>query len=56
MQEGKVAVFGRGDTRRRWVSADDVAALITDVAVQPSAPSLIEFGGPEAISTDSVRL
>ena len=50
MQKGKVAVFGRGDTPRRWVSTNDVAALIAVVAVQASAPSIIEFGGPEAIS------
>ena len=56
MQKGKVAVFGKGDTRRRWVSSDDVAALIADVAVQPSAPSLIEFGGPEAISRNQAIL
>jgi uncharacterized protein YbjT (DUF2867 family) len=28
MAAGKVAVFGRGDMRRRWVSTDDVAALV----------------------------
>jgi uncharacterized protein YbjT (DUF2867 family) len=50
MRAGKVAVFGRGDTRRRWVSTDDVAALVADVAVAAVAPPLIEFGGPEAIS------
>ena len=50
IQKGKVAVFGKGDTRRRWVSVGDVAALIAVVAAQPSTPSLIEFGGPEAIS------
>jgi hypothetical protein len=30
--------------RHRWVSADDVAALIAAVAVEPDAPELIEFG------------
>ena len=50
MRKGKVAVFGKGDAPRRWISTDDVAALIAVVAVQPSSPSLIEFGGPEAIS------
>jgi uncharacterized protein YbjT (DUF2867 family) len=29
---GKVAVIGRGDTPRRWVSTDDVAALVAAVA------------------------
>ncbi len=56
LQKGKVAVFGKGDTRRRWVSTDDVAALIAVVAVQPSAPSLIEFGGLEAISRNQAIL
>ena len=50
MHKGKVAVFGKGDTRRRWVSTDDVATLIAVVAAEQSAPSTIEFGGPEAIS------
>jgi uncharacterized protein YbjT (DUF2867 family) len=50
MVAGKVAVFGKGDTPRRWVSTDDVAALIAHVAVDPGAPGLIEFGGPEAMS------
>lgn len=47
---GKVAVFGKGDTRQRWVSADDVAALVAAVAVEPDPPAMIEFGGPEALS------
>lgn len=50
VEAGKVSVVGKGDTRRRWVSTDDVAALIAAVAIQPSGQSLIEFGGPEAIS------
>jgi uncharacterized protein YbjT (DUF2867 family) len=47
---GRVIVFGKGDGRTRWVSADDVAALIAAVAVEPNPPQIIEFGGPEAIS------
>lgn len=50
MERGRVIVFGKGDARTRWVSADDVAALIAAVAVEPGAPELIEFGGPEPIS------
>jgi uncharacterized protein YbjT (DUF2867 family) len=50
MAAGKVAVFGRGDSKRRWVSTDDVAALLAAVAFEPEPPALIEFGGPEAIS------
>jgi uncharacterized protein YbjT (DUF2867 family) len=47
---GKVAVFGKGDTKRRWVSIDDVAALVAAVAVEPDPPAMVEFGGPEALS------
>jgi uncharacterized protein YbjT (DUF2867 family) len=50
LARGQVMVFGKGEARTRWVSADDVAALIAAVAVEPSPPLLIEFGGPEAIS------
>ena len=47
---GKVSVFGKGDTKVRWVSTDDAAALVAAVAVEPDPPALIEFGGPEALS------
>lgn len=47
---GKIAIIGRGDTKRRWVSTADVAALVASVAVEPDPPSLITVGGPEAIT------
>ena len=47
---GKIAIIGRGDSRRRWISTADVAALVASVAVEPDPPSLITVGGPEAIS------
>lgn len=47
---GKVTVIGRGDTRRRPVAVDDVAALVAAVALEPDPPEVVEFGGPEAIS------
>lgn len=47
---GKVAVFGKGDTKRHWVSTDDVAALVAALAVEPDPPAMVEFGGPEALS------
>jgi len=47
---GKVAVFGRGETRRRWVATEDVAALVAAVVVEVDPPHLVTFGGPEAIS------
>jgi uncharacterized protein YbjT (DUF2867 family) len=50
MVRGKVIVFGKGDARTRWVSIEDVAALIGAVAVESDPPNVIEFGGPEAMS------
>jgi uncharacterized protein YbjT (DUF2867 family) len=50
MANGKVAIVGKGDTKKRWVSTDDVAALVAAVALEPDPPPLVEFGGPEAIS------
>jgi uncharacterized protein YbjT (DUF2867 family) len=50
LEHDKVAIFGKGDTKRRWVSTDDVAALLAAVAVEPDPPAMIEFGGPEALS------
>lgn len=47
---GKVAVFGKGDTRRRWVATEDVAALVAAVSVEADPPDAVTFGGPEAIS------
>ncbi|MDQ1614884.1 MAG: hypothetical protein QOJ60_823 [Actinomycetota bacterium] len=53
LAKGKVAVFGKGDTDTRWVGIDDVAQLLAAVAVEPEPPSVIEFGGPEAISRNA---
>jgi uncharacterized protein YbjT (DUF2867 family) len=50
MKAGKVGVFGRGDTKRRWVGVDDVAKLVVALAVEADPPELVEFGGPEALS------
>jgi uncharacterized protein YbjT (DUF2867 family) len=43
---GKVAVFGKGDTKRPWVAVDDVAQLVTAVALEPDPQGVVEFGGP----------
>jgi len=51
---GKVATVGHGDSRRRWVTTDDVAELVAAVAVEPHPPAMIEFGGPEAISRHEI--
>ncbi len=50
MAAGKVSVIGRGDTRRRWIATDDVAALMAAIAVEPDPPAILTFGGPEAMS------
>jgi uncharacterized protein YbjT (DUF2867 family) len=50
MAAGKVSVIGKGDTRRRWIATDDVAALTAAVAVEPDPPAILTFGGPEAMS------
>jgi uncharacterized protein YbjT (DUF2867 family) len=47
---GKVAVFGKGDTKRRWVATEDVASLVAAVVVEDDPPDIVTFGGPEAIS------
>jgi uncharacterized protein YbjT (DUF2867 family) len=47
---GKAAVIGKGDSRRRWVGTEDVAALVAAVAVEPDPPPVITVGGPEALS------
>jgi uncharacterized protein YbjT (DUF2867 family) len=47
---GKASIIGKGNTKRRWVATEDVAALLCAVALEPAPPSLIEFGGPEALT------
>jgi uncharacterized protein YbjT (DUF2867 family) len=47
---GKIAIIGRGDSKRRWISTDDVAALVASVAVEPDPPRLITVGGPEPMT------
>jgi uncharacterized protein YbjT (DUF2867 family) len=47
---GKVSVIGKGDNKTRYVSTDDVAALLAAVAVEPDPPAMIAVGGPEALS------
>ena len=47
---GKVEILGRGDTKRRWVACDDIAALVTALAVEDDPPRLVEVGGPDALS------
>ncbi|MCU1517024.1 MAG: NAD-dependent epimerase/dehydratase family protein [Pseudarthrobacter sp.] len=50
MGGGKAAIVGRGNTRRRWVATEDVAALLCAVALEAAPPALVEFGGPELLT------
>ena len=50
MAAGKVSVIGRGDTPRRWIATDDVAALMAAVAVEPDPPAMLTVGGPEGMT------
>jgi len=50
MAAGKVEVIGKGDSRRRWISTEDVAALVAAVTVEADPGRIITVGGPEAIS------
>jgi len=47
---GKVEILGRGESKRRWVACDDIAALVTALAVEDDPPRLVEVGGPDALS------
>ena len=47
---GKVAVFGRGDMKRPWVAVEDVAQLVTAVALEDDPPGMVEFGGPDPLT------
>ena len=47
---GKVEILGRGDSKRRWVARDDIAALVTALALEADPPRLVEVGGPDALS------
>lgn len=57
IRSGRVAVFGKGDTERRWVATADVAALVAAVATEADPPDIVTFGGPEAISrNEAIRI
>jgi uncharacterized protein YbjT (DUF2867 family) len=57
MAAGKVPVIGHGNTSRRWIATDDVAALMAAVAVEPASPPLLTVGGPERMTkNDAIAL
>jgi len=53
-EHDRLNVLGRGDTPARYVSVDDVAALVAAVAVEDDPPAVVEFGGPEALTRNEV--
>jgi NADH dehydrogenase len=54
-RSGRPLVFGRGDNPINFVSADDVAALVERVVVDPGTRArVIEIGGPEDLSLNQM--
>jgi uncharacterized protein YbjT (DUF2867 family) len=52
---GKVPVFGRGDNPVNFVSATDVAALVSQAATGPSLRrQILELGGPDNLTFNQV--
>ncbi|MDQ0768228.1 nucleoside-diphosphate-sugar epimerase [Pseudarthrobacter defluvii] len=51
---GKAAVIGRGDNPRRLVSTEDIAALLSAVAVETDPPAQIDVGGPEPLTKKEI--
>lgn len=47
---GKALIYGAGQCPARYVSTEDVAALVADLAVAADPPRMVEFGGPEALT------
>ncbi len=50
VRAGKAAVFGQGETKRRWVATQDVASLVAEVTLEADPPDTVAVGGPEALS------
>jgi uncharacterized protein YbjT (DUF2867 family) len=51
---GKLTLFGRGDSKARYVSAEDVAAAIASWTVADDPPRRVEIGGPEGLTRNEV--
>jgi len=50
VQNAKASIFGTGQTKRRFIATEDVAALTAAVVDEEQPPPIIEFGGPEPLS------
>jgi uncharacterized protein YbjT (DUF2867 family) len=48
--ERKFTIFGKGDSRHRYVAVDDVAAGVVAWALADDPPRVVEFGGPEGLT------
>jgi NADH dehydrogenase len=54
---GKIPVFGKGDNPVNFVSATDVAALVSHTASSPSLHSrVLELGGPDNLTFNQVAV
>jgi NADH dehydrogenase len=51
---GKLTIFGRGDTKGRYVATADVAELVVRLTVADDPPEVVEFGGPEAFTRNEL--
>jgi uncharacterized protein YbjT (DUF2867 family) len=51
---GKLTLFGRGESKARYVSAEDVAAAIAAWTVADDPPRRVEIGGPEGLTRNEV--
>lgn len=47
---GKLTIFGRGESKARYVSSDDVAAAVAAWTVAEDPPRTVDFGGPEGLT------
>lgn len=47
---GKALVYGAGRCPARYVSMEDVAALVADLTVAANPPRMVEFGGPDSLT------
>jgi uncharacterized protein YbjT (DUF2867 family) len=46
----KVIIFGKGETPTRYVATDDVAEAVVRLALASDPPSVVSFGGPDALT------
>jgi uncharacterized protein YbjT (DUF2867 family) len=52
--QGRLSIFGRGETRVRYVATDDAAAAVAAWTLADDPPRTVEFGGPETLTRNEV--